>query len=112
MDTGSGKTNMHVLPGSSCGSGNASDSLKELSYGSGPSSSVSRPKRCLEYSLTFLDWLLRASASLSGSFARPWHSPNNSTTFFPFSFRHFKADCSLVTMRSIGGASRACGTMP
>ena len=54
MDTGSGKTNMYTLPQSSSFPENVSDSVKELLYGLGPSSSVSRQKRYCEYSLTSL----------------------------------------------------------
>ena len=108
MDTGSGKTNMHVLQGFWGCPGLATNSIKEPFYGLGPDSSVSRQKRCLFPNV--LEWLLRVSAILSGFSARPWHSPNNSTRFFPFSFRHFKAGCFLVMMGSIGGASKAYGT--
>ena len=54
MDTGSGETNVYTLPQSSSFPENVSDSVKELFYGMGLSSSVSRQKRYCEYSLTSL----------------------------------------------------------
>ena len=56
MDTGSGKTNMHVLPRSSrydC-LDSASDLVKELFYESRRSSSMVRQRRCFVYSPTSL----------------------------------------------------------
>ena len=70
------------------------------------------PDKVLCVLSNFLDWLLRVSASSSSFSAQPWPSPNNSTMFFPYSFRRFQADYCPVMMGSIGGASRACGTMP
>ena len=45
MDTGSDKINVYTLPQSSSFPENVSDSVKELFYGMGLSSSVSRQKR-------------------------------------------------------------------
>ena len=102
------KTNMHVFQNFWNCFKLAINSIKKSFYELKSNSSVSRQKRCLFSNV--LEWLLKIFVILFDFSARSWYSSNNNTRFFSFNFRHFKANCFLIMMKSIDEANKTYET--